>query len=57
MLIEVILDLLICDVDAELLKTVVVEILETKNIQDPNWEAISTETMHIFRGYRVSKLL
>ena len=35
-LVEVVLQLLVCDVDAELLKRVVLEVLKPENIQQPD---------------------
>lgn len=38
--VEVILQLLVCIVDAELLKAVGLEVLKTKNVQDANGQAL-----------------
>lgn len=42
-LVEVILQLLICIVDTELLKAVVLKVLKAKNVQDPNGQTLEKQ--------------
>lgn len=45
-MVEVILQLLVCVVDAELFKAVGLKVLETKNVKDTNGQALENKTMN-----------
>lgn len=50
-MVEIILQLLVCIVDAELLKAVCLKVLKAKNVQDTDGQALENRTMNINRTY------
>lgn len=57
MLVEVILQLLVGIVDAELFKTVPLEVLKPEDVKDPNGQALGTEKTGVMVGPPVGTLL
>lgn len=49
MVVEVILQLLICIVDAELLKAVCLKVLEAKNVQDSDGQTLQNEIRYVMK--------